>query len=242
MSGAHGPVAITGARGRPQGITTVVFDFDDTLADTWAARTSAVRQAFAGAGVTEPTAEAFMAAARGRPFDKALDGFDGGRGAALGLFPAYRRAYWLKGPGLISLHDGVPEMLEGLASRGMRLGVLTSKTREMTVEGRRAGALVEMAELGIDRYFTHVVGFEDVARHKPDPEGLMRLLAALGSTPAETLVVGDSASDVLVGRGAGAWSALAGWGVPPGERDGLAVPDVVVEHPSALLGLLTGSP
>ena len=234
-------VRVTGKRGLPTGIAAVVFDFDDTLADTWAARTEALRQAFAAAGITTPAAEAFLAAARGRPLNEALDGFDGGRGEELGLFAAYRRAYWLKGPGLISLYDGVPELLEGLASGGLHLGLLTSKTREMMVEGRRAGAGFEMAELGIDRYFPHVVGFEDVARHKPHPEGLERLLTALGSMPAETLVVGDSSNDALAGRDAGCWSCLAGWGVPPGERDVEAVvPDIVVEHPAALLGLLVG--
>ena len=241
MSGARRPIDVTGARGSPSGIATVVFDFDDTLADTLAARTEGVRQAFAVAGITAPTAETFMAAARGRPFDEALDGFDGGRGEGLGLFTAYKRAYWLKGPGLISLYDGVPELLEGLASGGIRLGVLTSKTREMTVEGRRAGAVVEMAELGIDRYFAHVVGFEDVARPKPHPEGVERLLTALGSKPAETLVVGDSSYDMRAGLDAGCWSCLAGWGVPPGEREVEAVvPDIVAEHPAALLGLLVG--
>ena len=241
MSGAHGRIDVTGARGSPSGIAAVVFDFDDTLADTWAARTEGVRQAFAGAGITAPTAEEFLAVVRGRPIGEEFDAFDGGRGEALGLFAAYRRAYWLKGPGLISLYDGVPELLEGLTSGGMRLGLFTSKSREMTVEGRRAGALVEMAELGIDRYFAHVVGFEDVARPKPHPEGLERLLTALGSTPAETLVVGDSANDVLAGLDAGCWSCLAGWGVPPGEREVEAVvPDIVVEHPAALLGLLVG--
>ncbi len=241
MSGADARIDVTGARGSPSGVTTVVFDFDDTLADTLAARTEGARQTFAAAGITVPTAEAFLAAVRGRPIGEALDAVDGGRGEGLGLFAAYKRAYWLKGPGLISLYDGVPELLEGLASRGMRLGLLTSKAREMTVDGRRAGVLVEMAELGIERYFGHVVGFEDVARHKPHPEGIERLLSALGSTPAETLVVGDSANDVLAGRDAGCWSCLAAWGVPPGEREfEAAVADIVVEHPAALLGLLVG--
>ena len=54
-------------------------------------------------------------------------------------------------------------------------------------------------------------------------------------------MVGDSSNDVLAGRDAGCWSCLAGWGVPPGERDVEAVvPDIVVEHPAALLGLLVG--
>lgn len=239
MSGAPGQIVVTGVRGMPSGITTVVFDFDDTLADTLAARIEAVRHVFSEAGITAPTAEAFVAAERGRPFSDALPGFDGGRGEGLGLFPAYLRAYWLKGTGQIALYEGVPGLLAGLASGGMRLGLLTSKIRELTVEGRRAGALVEMAELGIDRYFADVVGFEDVARHKPHPEGLERLLTALGSTPVETLVVGDSANDVLTGLEAGCWSCLAVWGVPPGEPEVAAVaPDIVVEHPGALLPLL----
>ena len=71
--------------------------------------------------------------------------------------------------------------------------------------------------------FSVVVGFEDVARHKPDPEGVELALGRLGVLPKEALLVGDSAADIEAARAAGCPSCYATWGiqgdtVPPAPR------------------------
>jgi pyrophosphatase PpaX len=168
-----------------------------------------------------------------------LDGFEAARGLEKGMLQAYRSAYWVKKPGLLSLFDGVPELVDGLRAAGMPTGILTSKSRDIVVEGRAAGTLVELAELGLDWLAPTTVGFEDVSSPKPHPEGLQRLLSLLGASPERTLVVGDSYADIQMAHNAGCWSCLAGWGVPADERElDRAMPDVVAEHPSALRRLL----
>ncbi|MEE8518539.1 MAG: HAD hydrolase-like protein, partial [Dehalococcoidia bacterium] len=135
-------LTITGGRGAPQGITTVVFDFDDTIADTLPARVDAMRRTFETAGITTPTAEAYMTANRGVvPLQEGFDAFDGGRGAEMGLLDIYRSAYWSKEPGLVWLFEGVRDMLDGLASVDIRMGCLTSKSRDIVVDGRTAGTV-----------------------------------------------------------------------------------------------------
>ena len=129
-------------------------------------------------------------------------------------------------------------MLDGLLAAGMRMGVLTSKARDIDVGGRQAGTVVELEELGLSSMFAHTVGYEDVRQPKPHPEGLNMLLDALHATPEETLVVGDSHADITTAHNGGCWSCLAGWGVPAHERSGDVVADVVAEHPSAVLALL----
>ena len=124
-------LTITGGRGAPQGITTVVFDFDDTIADTLPAREDALRRTFETAGIKTLDVEEYMRSQRGVPLQVALDAFDNGRGAEMGLLDIYRTAYWHRGPGLVSTYEGVSEMLDGLLAAGMRMGVLTSKARDI---------------------------------------------------------------------------------------------------------------
>ena len=233
---------VTGPRGAPSLIRTVVFDFDDTLAETLPARVDAMRRTFLAAGIESPDAESFVHSQRGVPLQISLDNFDGGRGKELGLLAAYRKAYWHKEPGLLRAFDGVPELIEALRDHGTRLGILTSKARDFVVDGRGSGTVVELAELGWGHLAEHTIGFEDVSHPKPHPEGLERLLGWLGATPDETLVVGDSAADIMTAHNAGCWSCLAGWGVPPEERSFAEVtPDLVAEHPSSVQHLVTGA-
>ena len=133
-------------------------------------------------------------------------------------------------------------LLSALQQAQVPIGIVTSKARDIVVEGRAAGTLVELDELGLSWLAPHTVGFEDVALPKPHPEGVERLLASLGASPERTLVVGDSPADIQAAHNAGCWSCLAGWGIPSHERKlETAMPDVVAEHPSALHSLVLKS-
>lgn len=227
-------------RGEPLNLRAVVFDYDDTLADTTQARVLALRRTFEQLAITNVDADAFMVATRGIPFQVSFDAHDGGRWKDLGMMDVYRATYWAKERGLLSLFDGVAELLERLRTRDVRMGIVTSKARDIVVAGRAGGVLVELDELSLDWLGPYTIGFEDVRQHKPHPEGLERLLAMLGVSPEETLVVGDSVADIQLAQNAGCWICLAGWGVPAGERQlTVATPDLIAEHPLALLQLFS---
>lgn len=55
-----------------------------------------------------------------------------------------------------------------------------------------------------------VVGREDVARLKPDPEGISIILDKLGVNPDETLMIGDTWHDLLVAKSAGVKCVIVG--------------------------------
>ncbi|MGA9882228.1 MAG: HAD family hydrolase [Candidatus Acidiferrales bacterium] len=54
---------------------------------------------------------------------------------------------------------------------------------------------------GVRELFGHIVTAEDVAEHKPDPEGLLAILS--GRDPAKAVYVGDNVDDALAARSAG---------------------------------------
>lgn len=91
---------------------------------------------------------------------------------------------------------GAGRLLDQLLRRDARVGILTRNTREI--------ALYTLGQIGLDGYFTSddVLG-RDEAAPKPHPEGIEKLLAAWGSAPDETVMVGDYLFDLQVGRAAG---------------------------------------
>jgi len=82
---------------------------------------------------------------------------------------------------------GVPEALEVLRGRELRLAIVSTKYRY-----RIEAILVRLKARAL---FDVIVGGEDVRAHKPDPEGIHRAFAQLGISSTESLYVGDHTVD-----------------------------------------------
>ncbi len=219
-------------------LSTVLFDFDDTIVDSLHARVNALASVFNRACI-DADAEAFMHGLKGRQLKNVLDDLEARDGRSLGLFEAYRSVYWGKAPGALKLFPDVAEMLQELQCRGFKLGIVTQKGRDVEIDGRRVGAWYEMAELGIQQMFPVIVGFEDVTRYKPDPQGIHMALDRLQADAAAAMFVGDGAADVEAALAAGCRSCHAVWGLPQAERvlDGVR-PHAVAESPQSLLDIV----
>lgn len=109
------------------------------------------------------------------------------------------------------MYDGVREMLGGLRSAGLPLGVVTGK-------GRTAwNVTVANLELGP---FEAIVTEEDVEHPKPHPAGLLAASDAMGVEPAAVVYIGDSAGDMEAARLAGMFAGAALWPkTGPGEKE-----------------------
>ena len=59
-----------------------------------------------------------------------------------------------------------------------------------------------LADKGLAGFFSHVYGGDAFPRKKPDPMPLLETCKALGTTPARTLMLGDSQNDALAARAA----------------------------------------
>ncbi len=145
--------------------------------------------------------------------------------------PWYRWRYAVYHDALLAAFPGVHALLTQLQADGRRLGVVTSKKREicrLTLEG-----------LGMHGYFAVVVAEEDTVRHKPAPDPLLHALAQL-DTPATTGVyVGDNPDDVIAARAAGLRAVVVGWTLRPRSAFTMdACPDAFIETPASLLDWL----
>lgn len=93
------------------------------------------------------------------------------------------------------VYPGVVEGLGQLRARGLALACLTNKPTTF--------ARTLLRHKGLDGFFMQVFGGDAFARKKPDPLPLLATCHALGSAPAQTLMVGDSSNDAQAARAAG---------------------------------------
>jgi len=88
-----------------------------------------------------------------------------------------------------------------LEHRGLALGLATMDTTE-----KAHGTL---ATLGLEGRLAFVTGYDGGHGEKPEPGMVLGFCAATGLAPAEVLVIGDTAADLLMARAAGAAMAVA---------------------------------
>jgi phosphoglycolate phosphatase len=107
------------------------------------------------------------------------------------------------------VYPGVVEGLQGMRDAGWRLACITNKPLAF------AQGLLKVK--GLDAFFDHVFGGDSFERKKPDPMPLLKTCQALGSLPAQTLMVGDSSNDAQAAHAAGCPVVLVTYGYNHGE-------------------------
>ena len=135
------------------------------------------------------------------------------------------------------LHDeleacaGMEDVLLRLHEEGRRLGVVTAK--------RRATVELAFASVPLGHLFETIVGGDETARHKPDPEPLLLAAERMGVDPQETAYVGDSPFDVRAAKAAGMLAVAVTWGrIHDRAKLEAEQPDTIVDTAEDLLGVL----
>lgn len=96
---------------------------------------------------------------------------------------------------LVQVIDGVGEAVKELHSRGYILAVVTTDDAAKAAENLKT--------LGLESYFSAVLGCDMVENCKPAPDLVLEACRVLGVKPGETAVIGDTVADMLMGRAAG---------------------------------------
>lgn len=120
------------------------------------------------------------------------------------------------------LFPGAEELLRGLRVQGIKTAIVSTKRRD-TIE-------VIMERFGLLRELELVVGGTDVARPKPDPQGLQFAMERMGVRPEETLFCGDTVLDAGAAQNAGCHFAAVLNGTTPVQSFAPYAPDCIAAN------------
>jgi phosphoglycolate phosphatase len=204
----------------------IVWDWDNTLVDGWAAILAGLNAAFAAYGLPAWTLAEVHAKVRRSLRESFPEYFGADWEAARDIFYREVRARHLA---VLTPMQGAAEALHAAA----RLG-------PMAVNSNKQGPLLraEAEHLGWAPLFRALVGAGDAVADKPDPAPMLMALAACG-VPAGPAVwyIGDTALDMQAARNAGCAAVLLG----DAAHDGgvaHAAPDAVFADGHALAAAL----
>jgi len=115
----------------------------------------------------------------------------------------YYRIYAEHHDRLVTSNKDINDLLQYLKNTGIKMGIFTGKARRSLD--------ISLNALQMDGKFDVIITGDDVAKPKPDPEGLIKTLALLGIDNSEAIFVGDSDADIYAGIQANVYTIGVQW-------------------------------
>lgn len=212
--------------------TLIIFDFDGTLGDTRNNIVVTLQRTMQQRGL-ELRDEAACAATIGLTLE---DSF-------MSMYPAmsreeardcvslYRDIFYQSIDELTpDLFVGVRETLAALHAMDIKMSIASSRSSP--------SLLLFLKRMGIAQYFSYVLGSDNVTKHKPEPEPVLKTLRELGITPEQALVVGDMPMDIAMARNASVRSVGVSYGNATAAELHAAGADYVISEIGALLDIV----
>lgn len=210
--------------------TTVLFDFDGTIMDTNRLIINSWQHTFRTIeGKERPEAE--ILATLGEPLLLSMGNLlpQVSSQEAVEIYRGYQHGNFGEE---IGLFPGMEPLIRELNRQGYKLGVVTSRMTNTTLQG--------LDKFGLRECFSSIVTCDHTDKHKPDPEPVYIALRQLESKPEESIMVGDTKFDILCARNAGVTSVLVGWALTMNQedREGPLGPEHILEKAEDLFHLL----
>lgn len=209
-------------------IKAVLFDFDGTLINTNELIFDSYKYAFKTV-LNREIGMAEMLSMYGRPLKAALMKYGE---VADELIRVYREFNETRHDMLAKPFDGACEGVSALRRGGFKLGIVTSKRRELLMRGLRI--------MGLENSFDVLITPEDTEKSKPDPEPISIACEKLGIEPHEAIYIGDSEFDLAAGNAAGTMICAVNYSVTPKTRLADFSPDFYIDSIDELCGVLEG--
>ncbi|MDW5298551.1 MAG: HAD-IA family hydrolase [Sedimentibacter sp.] len=182
-------------------IDTVIFDFDGTLANTNKMIINSFKHIYTEF-LQKNCSEEYIMSTFGEPLELTLTR-DFEAFSFEDVIACYRDYQKDRFNEEVTLYETVEDTLNYLKGKSIKLGIATSRLRSSTVSA--------LETFNIAKYFDVVVSADDVTKHKPDKEPLVKAINELGSTTESTLYVGDSRFDMECALNALVTPILVGW-------------------------------
>jgi phosphoglycolate phosphatase len=172
----------------------VLFDWDDTLVDTWPIVHEALNIVLMDYGMSPWTLSEVKERGHQSARDSAPLLFGDRWEEALDLF--YRKVKEIHLRDGLKLMAGAADLIAQLSSTPLPLGIVSNKRGDLLRK--------EVNYLGWSQHFKAIVGSGDAEKDKPHPEPIFFALSSMNMEPSSTVwMIGDSPSDWFAGKAAG---------------------------------------
>ncbi|ODS33588.1 MAG: phosphoglycolate phosphatase [Candidatus Scalindua rubra] len=211
----------------------VLFDLDGTLLDTLEDLGNSVNRVLAGKGFPTHNFDTYRQFVgdgapkliiRALPEDKRKDAII--RSCLDAFMEDYGKNWKVK----TRPYDGIPELLDALTARRLKMAVLSNKPHEST---KRC-----VVHLLPKWNFDVILGQRDDIPRKPDPAGALKIAEKLNIPPSEFLYLGDTAVDLKTSIAAGMFPVGVLWGFRTTEELQENGAKVLISQPLEILNLL----
>jgi phosphoglycolate phosphatase len=213
-------------RNGADGMGTVIFDLDGTLADTSGDLLAAANACFRsmGEGDLLGPEDAPVALNGGRAMLRlGMErlGRAGDEAEVDRLYPVLLEHYEEAIDHHTLVFPGAMEAIRLLSDGGYRMGICTNKPERL--------AQLLLTRLGVRDAFGSLVGADTLKVKKPDPEPLREAIRRAGGDPMRACLIGDSRTDRETARAAGLPSVLVSFG-PSGPLTAALEPEALFAH------------
>lgn len=186
----------------------MLFDFDGTIANTIPAIREGVNATMRAFGYPEHTDEevlSFINYGARKLISQAMPRHLQGDAETVDrVLAEYNKQYGMVYDHTRKAYDGIPELIERLHRRGVRIGVLSNK------QDAFVRTLSEQVLLPGTYDAVHGVGPDQPA--KPDPFLPQLIASELGVSLTDCVMIGDSDVDILTAKNAGMAHVGVAWG------------------------------
>lgn len=181
---------------------TILFDLDGTITDSGEGIMNCAELALRHFGLPVPDRQSLRVFV-GPPLDETFMKFGVPAGKTDEAIRVYRSRYTTVGKFENFPYPGVEELLAQLKDRGHRLYIATSKPEHMSVE--------ILDHFGLAKYFTMICGATLDGTRSKKADIITYLLEKAG-TANDTIMVGDTAYDVIGAKAHGIPAIGVAWG------------------------------
>ncbi|MDM7998753.1 MAG: HAD family hydrolase [Dehalococcoidia bacterium] len=211
----------------------VIFDFDGTLLDTLRDLAESVNAVLSRSGLPQHDLEQyrhFVGEGVEELARRVLPEGHRDKATIANTISAVKEEYRQRWPNNTRPYEGIPELLDELSARRVKMAIVTNKPEDSTRN---------MAATLLPRWkFDAIVGATPDLPRKPDPTGALEAARRLGLPPEAFLYVGDSDIDMKTANAAGMYAVGALWGFRDADELIKNGAKALISKPLELLDLL----
>lgn len=217
---------------RSNKIDCVLFDLDGTLLNTKplidASFIYTFEKYFPGYVLSDEELESFF----GPPLHQTFERYSNDEEQIQEMIKYYRAFNIANHDNYVKPFEGCKDMIRILHRRGYKLGIVSSKKREVLEMGTNLAKITD--------YFDVIIGEDDVKNHKPAPDGIKKAIETIypeGSEGKRIVYIGDHPNDLIAGKNANVLTCAAMYSSKSEELEGLE-PDYMIYHLNDVLKFL----